>query len=135
MPHSAYAVQASILVIENQDDVLADLARILAGAGYRCHCSTSAAAARQLAGEVRPDLIISDINLAGASGPALCDEIKHQPGLAAVRVMYLSGGQLPDIIRRADDSGSAYYVRKPFDAHVILELIEQMLHLPATAGH
>jgi CheY-like chemotaxis protein len=80
-----------------------------------------------LAGQVQPDLIISDINLSGTSGLVLCDEIKRQPGLAAVPVMFLSAAQTPDIIRRSHAAGGAYYLRKPFDPQVILELIDKAL--------
>ena len=83
MPNSFDTAQQTILAIEDEGDVLTCLASILAGAGYRCHCSSNAAAARELACQVHPDLIIADINLGGTSGLALCDEIKLLPGLAA----------------------------------------------------
>jgi len=134
MPHSFDSAQATILVIEDEGDVLTGLASILADAGYSCHCSSTTASARQLAGQVHPDLIISDINLGGTSGLALCEEIKQQAGLAAVPVMFLSGAQIPDIIRRADAAGGVYYLRKPFDPLVILELIDSALRLPAVVG-
>jgi CheY-like chemotaxis protein len=127
MMHTFEPALATILVIEDQADVLTGLATLLEGAGYRCHCSSSAASARKLACEVQPDLIISDINLSGTSGMLLCDEIKRQPGLAAVPVMFLSGAQIPDIIRRSGAAGGAYYLRKPFDPQVILELIDKAL--------
>jgi CheY-like chemotaxis protein len=134
MPHAFDSVPATILVIEDQGEVLTGLASILSGAGYRCHCSSSAAAARKLAAEVLPDLIISDINLSGASVPALCDQIRQQPGLAAVPVMFLSAAQTPDIIRRCDaGGGGVYYLRRPFDPQVILELIDKAL--PAVISH
>jgi len=65
-----------------------------------------------------PDLILCDVHLRGESGLETCQQIKRQPGLENVPVMYLSAAQLPDIIRRSDAAGGIYWLRKPFDANV-----------------
>ena len=41
--------------------------------------------------------------------------------------MFLSGEQLPDVIRRSYGAGSTYSLRKPFDSAVLVELIDQSL--------
>jgi CheY-like chemotaxis protein len=68
-------------------------------------------------------LILCDINLHGANGIELCEQLKQVAGLSQVPTMFLSSAQSPDIIRRAH----AYYVRKLLDPAVILKLIEQAL--------
>jgi CheY-like chemotaxis protein len=45
-------------------------------------------------------------------------------------VMFLSGTQVPDIIRRTHGAGGTYYLRKPFDGMVLLELIDKALASP-----
>ena len=69
--------------------------------------------------------------LDGTSGPDLCEKMKARPALVDVPVMFLSAAQIPDIIRRSHALGGSYYVRKPFDAAVLLELIDKALWLPA----
>ena len=133
MTHPLCAAHARILLIEDEQGFLVELSRVLDAAGYACH-GASAAAAKQLAAEVHPDLIIADVNLTGTSGLSLCEEIKRQQGLAEVPVMFLSGAQGPDIVRRSHAAGGAYYLRKALDPQVILELIEKLLCLPALAG-
>jgi hypothetical protein len=44
-----------------------------------------------------------------------------------VPVMFFSGTQIPDIIRRSDSAGASYYLRKPCEAEVLLELIGKAL--------
>ena len=84
---------------------------------------------------VSPDLIISDINLAGQSGLTLCERLKQDhASMADVPVMFLSGAQIPDIIRRAHAAGGTYYLRKPFDPQVLLELVDKALWMPHLAG-
>lgn len=122
--------QTLILVIDDELSVLGEVAATLSTAGYACHCSNAAEAAVQFVRDNAPDLIISDINLDGHSGLELCERIKKDPALAEVPVMFLSGAQIPDIIRRSHAVGGTYYLRKPFDPEVLLELVNKALWMP-----
>jgi CheY-like chemotaxis protein len=122
--------QALILVIDDEPDVLGEVASALGGAGYACHCCGTAQAAIQFARSTTPDLILCDINLEGHSGLELCQEIKQDDALHDVPVMFLSGAQIPDIIRRSHAVGGTYYLRKPFDPEVLVELVDKALWMP-----
>jgi DNA-binding NarL/FixJ family response regulator len=37
---------------------------------------------------------------------------------------------LPDIVRRSHEAGAAYYLRKPFDPEVLIELVSKALWMP-----
>jgi CheY-like chemotaxis protein len=127
--------QPLILVIDDEPTVLGEVAATLSGAGYACHCSSSGPAALQFVAKNTPDLIISDINLDGQNGLELCREIKQSKAMADVPVMFLSGAQIPDIIRRSHAVGGTYYLRKPFDPEVLLELIQKALWMPHLIGN
>ena len=122
--------QPLVLLIDDEAQVLGELAAVLASAGYACHCCDNAEAAVRFAGTTPPDLIISDINLDGHSGLEMCERIKTDHDLKDVPVMFLSGAQIPDIIRRSHAVGGTYYLRKPFDAEVLLELVDKALWMP-----
>ena len=77
------------------------------------------------------DLIISDINLGTASGLELCQRIHELENTNETPVIFLSGAQIPDIIRRSHSAGGTYYVRKPFDPEVMVELIDKAMWFPA----
>lgn len=127
--------QATVLLIDDETEILSGLVEVLTAAGYACQTSCSEATAIAALHDMTPDLIISDINLAGHSGLALCERLKSEiPSLAQVPVMFLSGAQIPDIIRRAHAAGGTYYLRKPFDPQVLLELIDKMLWMPHLVG-
>jgi len=119
-----------ILVVDHQSHVLAELGTVLSGAGYRCRlCRTAEDALAATEDEV-PELIIAEVHLGAASGPEMCERIKQRPALAEVPVMFLSGTQTPDIIRRSHAAGGSYYIRKPFDPAVLVELVEKAVWLP-----
>ena len=124
------SLSITILAIDDEPDVLAQIANIARQAGYSCRCASDAQSATEAMRQATPDLIISAINLAGHSGVAVCEQIKQQSGHAEVPVMFLSAAQGPDIIRRADAAGGTYYLRKPFDAPVFLQLVEQARLVP-----
>jgi DNA-binding NarL/FixJ family response regulator len=44
--------------------------------------------------------------------------------------MFVSSQQLPDIVRRSYEAGAAYYLRKPFDPEVLIELVSKALWMP-----
>lgn len=121
---------ASILLIDDEPDVLDEIASALAQTGYLCRCCQDPVAAMMMARELLPDLIISDINLGNASGLELCGQLKQIGGLADTPVIFLSGAQIPDVVKRSHAAGGAYYLRKPFDPEVLVELVDKALWMP-----
>jgi CheY-like chemotaxis protein len=115
--------EITILALDDKSEVLEQLSAVLGAAGFSCRCAQNALAAVEAMRESAPQLIITDINLSGKSGQAICEKLTHEAGLEHVPVMFLSAAQVPDIIRRAHADGGTYYLRKPFDAVVLLELV------------
>ena len=93
--------QPLVLVIDDDREVLDAVAPVLAGANLACHCCLNPEEAIAAAQGAPPALILCDVNLHGESGPELCQRLTQQPGWNDVPVMFLSGAQLPDIIRRS----------------------------------
>ena len=120
-----------VLVADDERAVLEEVTAVLSRASLACRCCTTAEEAIAAAQAIPPDLILCDVNLQGESGLELCQRIRQQPGLADVPVMFLSGAQLPDIIRRSHAAGGIYCLRKPFDPAVLVELIDQALSVSA----
>ncbi|HZZ70651.1 MAG TPA: response regulator [Pirellulales bacterium] len=134
-PELSESAKAQILVIDDDAEVVESLSTILTAHGYACHGCRSAEAAIEKVQTISPDLILSDINLAGRSGLTLCERLRKDEGLLDVPVMFLSGAQIPDIIRRAHAAGGTYYLRKPFDPGVLLELVDKALWMPHVAAN
>ena len=122
--------QINILAIDDHPEILNEIARIMHRIGYDCQRARDMDEAAACIARVAPDLIIADVNLAGRGGLAFCDELRRRCDLDDVPVMFLSSMQTPDIIRRADTPGGTYYLRKPFDAPVFVELVERTRRTP-----
>jgi CheY-like chemotaxis protein len=113
-----------VLVIDNEQQVLDEVAATLGSANIACHCCTQPDEAFAVALRNPPDLILCDTNMFGESGPETCERIKRQPGLENIPVMFLSTAQMPDVIRRSHGSNSTYSLRKPFAPDVLVGLID-----------
>jgi CheY-like chemotaxis protein len=123
-----------VLVIDSEQEVLENVSEVLRGAGFGCCCCTNTEDATAAAIADPPDLIVCDWHLHGENGVETCQQIKQQPGLEDVPVMFLSGVQRPDVIRRAQVIGSGVYcLRKPFAPKVLVELIDQALAVQPAA--
>jgi CheY-like chemotaxis protein len=122
--------QTTLLLVDDEQSVLDELTKVLSAAGYECQGCTSPEAALDLVRAGVPDLIISDINLAGHSGLEMCERIREEMAIDDIPVMFLSGAQIPDIIRRSHAAGGTYYLRKPFDPEVLVELVHKALFMP-----
>ena len=121
---------AVILVIDDDPLTLTGVAATLDMAGYECHCARDAEAALKATRSLNLDLIICDVNVGQENGLELCRELRSEAGHEDVPVLFVSGAQLPDIVRRTHDAGGTYYLRKPFDPDVLVELVSKALWMP-----
>ena len=123
-------VKPTILCIDDEADVAAGLTEILMRAGYSCECCGDGRSAMDSLNRHLPDLIIADIQLRDEDGLELCEQIKAKSGMSEVPILILSGAEIPNVIQRIRAAGASYYLRKPFDPEVLLELIDKSLWMP-----
>ena len=122
---------AVVLIVDDDSLTLMGTAATLNLAGYECHVARDADAARKAAAGLDLDLIICDVMIDGESGLELCRELKGlNPANADTPFLFVSSNQAPDIIRRSHDAGGAYYLRKPFDPEVLVEIVSKALWMP-----
>ena len=124
---SSPRVQPLILVADHEQTLLEEVMAALTASGFACRCCTTAEQALTEADRLLPDLILADTNLQGDSGMEMWQLLQQNPRLADVPTMFLSGMQIPDIIRRNNGARGSYYLRKPFAAEVLIELIDTAL--------
>lgn len=122
--------KAIILIVDSDPILLTGTAAVLHSVGYECHCARDSQVALKAARTLPLDLILCDVVLGQESGLDLCKAIRQTPGCGDVPVMFVSSHQLPDIVRRSHEAGGAYYLRKPFDPEVLIELVAKALWMP-----
>jgi CheY-like chemotaxis protein len=126
--------QPLILLVDDEQAALDETSAMLTATGFVCECCSSAARALDLAESLLPDLILSDTSLPGESVREMFERVQRHEFLAGVPIMFLSSGQIPDIIRRSDGAGGTYYLRKPPAPEVLIGLIERALGIARAIG-
>lgn len=121
---------ATILIIDHDPIMLTGIAAVLNMSGYECLCARNRETAVKAAQGNALDLIICDVSLAGESGMELCQDLVQMTGMEDVPLMFMSSAQGPDIIRKSEEMGGAYFLRKPFDPTVLIEVVGRALWMP-----
>src|SRR5438105_4980715 len=121
---------AEILLVDDDPLALAAATAALDSAGHVVFQARDRISALRVARAEALDLVICDVNLGGDSGLELSRELRRLPGMLDVPVMFISRTQLPDIVRRSHEAGAAYYLRKPLDPEVLVDLVSKALWLP-----
>jgi len=121
---------AVILVIDSDPLMLTAVGAVLNISGYECHGARDAEAAVKAVRGLKLDLIICDVNVDGDNGLELCQELRQLPHCGDMPFILVSSDKSPDNVRRTHEAGGAYYLQKPYDPEVLLELVEKALWMP-----
>src|SRR2546430_979903 len=85
--------------------------------------------ALERARDLKPDLILADIDMPGLSGYELCEKIRADAGLKQTPVLLLGGGTPVDP-SRAISVGANGQMAKPFDSQKLIDQVKQILANP-----
>ncbi len=119
------ALQRTILIVDDDLNVLEVLEARLIFAGYKTIKAASAMEALDRIKETLVDLIVSDIKMPVMNGLELYEKVHSlHPDLP---VIFLTAyGTIPDAVK-AVKAGAYDYLTKPFDGHELLDKINEIL--------
>lgn len=119
--------QPSILLVEDETDVMLANQEYLEGKGLRVLVAdTLAEAAAILQGET-PDLILLDVNLPDGSG---LDFFKHSPAARDIPVVFLTCRTAKQDVILGLERGGSDYITKPYDLDVMYARLMAQLRRP-----
>jgi DNA-binding response OmpR family regulator len=119
---------ASILVVEDEADLVWVVRFNLELEGYRTFVATNGQAALELLEEVTPDLMLLDLMMPVMDGWAVLHEVRRR-GLAS-RVVVVSARASQAELLRAEDYSVDAFVPKPFEMDELLATIRSLLPPP-----
>jgi two-component system chemotaxis response regulator CheY len=117
---------ASILVIDDDHNILEQLRLHLSNAGYEVLIADDAIAAGYMVLRSPPDLIITDVNMPHMDGFEFIAALKADKSLPNIPVIFLTSDDEGD--KRGKELGAIGYVTKPVRADKLLALVAR--HLP-----
>jgi len=116
---------ALILFIDDEDltlELLDQAARIL---GHEALTSSTLENGLALAREKRPDLIVTDINLAGKNSFSLIKTLSTEKETSHIPVLTLSALDPIEVEEKARENGAAASLGKPIRLQTLLEVIRE----------
>lgn len=107
------AVPVSLLLIEDNEDILANLYAYLEPLGYELDCARHGRAGLDMAAQGSFDCIVLDVMLPGLDGVSLCRKLREEHRSAVPVLMLTARDTVADRVRGLE-AGADDYLVKPF---------------------
>jgi len=117
----------STILVCDDDDRLRELMKVTLGGDYRYVEATDGDAALAACRAERPDLVLLDVMLPGASGLEVLEALRGDARLRDVPVIVVSAWQTPDDQAAAATAGADDFLGKPFELEDLTEAVSRLL--------
>jgi len=121
--------RSQILIVDDSLDDLSLLRKILRDKGYGVHSTPQAERALQFLESHTPDLILTDLHMAGMDGYELCEILAANVNTRDIPVIVVSGADQVVDKMKAFSKGVADYILKPYVPVEVLARIRTHLSL------
>jgi two-component system KDP operon response regulator KdpE len=115
---------ASILVVDDEREIVRALRRALSANGYTVRSASSGEEALEVFARQRPDLLLLDLLLPGMSGLEVCRRVRSVSNIPII-VLSVKGAERDKV--EALDLGADDYVAKPFGIAEVLARVRVAL--------
>jgi DNA-binding response OmpR family regulator len=118
---------AKILIIEDEPELRANVARLLKAEGYEVATADNGATGAEMALGERPDLIICDIAMPGMDGFGVLFSLRENVTTAHVPFIFLTASTRTYDRSFGVELGANDYITKPFKLQDLLEAVKKRL--------
>ena len=126
MKHQKY----HLLVVEDSPTQAFQLKFILEREGYRVTAASDGLQGLEMARNISPDLVISDVMMPEMDGYAMCAAMKADPSIQQTPVMLLTTLSNSEDLMLGLKAKADYYLTKPYDEAYLLSRVTQILEEP-----
>ncbi|MBM4070739.1 MAG: response regulator [Planctomycetes bacterium] len=120
------SVSKTILLVDDDADILAALKTVLTQRGYRVLTAGDGNAGLSVAEQEKPDLVVVDMMMPRKSGFLVIEKLKSRVG-DSPRVIMITANEGSRHKAYAELLGVDDYIRKPFAMDKLLESIDRLL--------
>jgi len=117
----------SVLVVDDEPDIVYMIRVILRSAGYDVVAAESVAEGLEKLAVREPDLILLDLRLSDGEGWQLLDAMRADGRIDRIPVIILSAHATPSAADRAVAEGAKGYITKPFVAGNLVSAVQEWL--------
>jgi DNA-binding response OmpR family regulator len=117
----------TVVIVEDDPalaEMFAEMMRIIGFEVFRTYSSTPAVG---LITREKPDLVLLDVMMPGASGLEVVRYMRREPRLMHIPVIILSAKSMPEDIEEGLEAGATLYLSKPVNLTDLEMAIQQVL--------
>jgi PAS domain S-box-containing protein len=123
-PAAAATGPVRMLIVEDNRDAADTLRELLELCGCTVAVAYSGLEALEMAGEVRPEVVLCDLGLPGVNGYEVAAALRQDRLFRHTRLIAVSGYGQEEDQRRAREAGFDLHLTKPVDLDELLRLLE-----------
>ena len=121
------SAQPTILVVEDSEVIRALLRAVLEEREYEVVEAVDGLEGVELARERHPDVVLMDVEMPRMNGYQALANMKRDPGLSTIPVVFLTARSEPEEMVLALEAGGHDYLSKPFETPELLARIQAAL--------
>lgn len=118
---------ATVLVADDDDDVLALVVRRLERDGYKVITARDGAEALRLAQENLPDLAVLDVMMPHLTGYEVTEHLRQEAATERIPVILLTARVQEADVKRGFSVGADDYIKKPFSPQELRSRVQAVL--------
>lgn len=116
-----------ILIVDDEPNIVISLEFLMKKEGFAVAVATDGEAALGEVARFAPDLILLDVMMPKKSGYEVCQQLKADPGTAAIKVVMLTAKGRETEVAKGMALGADAYVTKPFSTKDLVALVKSLL--------
>ena len=116
-----------VLIADDEPNIVASLEFLMEQAGFEVRLAANGQEALELVASFRPDLVLLDVMMPVKNGYEVCQILKSDPALRAVKVVMLSAKGRDVEVAKGLELGADAYVTKPFSTRDLVAQIRDLL--------
>ncbi len=117
----------TVLVVDDSPTVREIVSDALEDAGYKVEQAADGEEGTQKAFQLRPDLVILDLNMPKRDGIDVCADLREAPETKNIKIIMLTvrDSEFDQMVGK--EVGADRYLAKPFDSDSLLAVVKEVL--------
>lgn len=116
-----------VLAIDDSRTIRSILRATLEQAGFEFACAEDGVLGVKAFGEVRPDVVITDINMPNMDGFGVIETLRGGADPTHVPILVLTTESSPELKARARDAGATGWIVKPFEDTALISVLQRVV--------
>ncbi len=120
-----------VLIADDEPNIVISLEFLMQREGHRVSIARDGDAALAAIRTERPDLVLLDVMMPGRSGFDVCQAVRADESLAAVKILMLSAKGRDTDLAKGTALGADAYMTKPFSTRELADKVRELLNTAA----